>query len=209
MIPKIIKNYIFLAIFHWKGLGMTKMKEQAKLFLADASDEFRAICKEQLTRRGFAIAGETGDGSKAVDLIERTKPAIVLIDLWLPQLDGISVMKEIKRRKLIPSPAFFVVTGIQHSGMFSKAIALGARSCLSKPIDFATLAAELDHTISQVILDTEQITAPTKQAADSSAGKDSIAALVAELLRAQGYETDSKGYRYQKAALLMEMFAKI
>lgn len=50
-----------------------------------------------LSRKDLQLVGEAGDGIEAIDLVRNTRPDLVLLDLSLPRMSGISVMKEIKR----------------------------------------------------------------------------------------------------------------
>ena len=67
------------------------METNPKILLADNSEEFRLLLRRTLEETGeFQIVGDTGDGNEAWELIHQTKPDVVVMDLILPGLDGVS-----------------------------------------------------------------------------------------------------------------------
>ena len=72
------------------------METNPKILLADNSEEFRLLLRRTLEETGeFQIAGDTGDGNEAWELIQQTNPDVVVMDLILPGLDGVSLLKRI------------------------------------------------------------------------------------------------------------------
>ena len=74
------------------------METNPKILLADNSEEFRLLLRRTLEETGeFQIAGDTGDGNEAWELIQQTNPDVVVMDLILPGLDGVSLLKRIPK----------------------------------------------------------------------------------------------------------------
>jgi DNA-binding NarL/FixJ family response regulator len=85
------------------------------------------------------VVGETADGETALELIERTAPDVVLLDMVLPGMDGVAVLNELRRREL---PArVLVVTSFTDRRRLLPAVRAGARGYLSKDVDPRALAA--------------------------------------------------------------------
>lgn len=78
----------------------------------------------------FEVVGETADGARAVELAERHKPDVVLMDLGLPGLDGIKATAAIRTR--IPSAGVLVLTVFDEDQRVFQAIKAGARGYLLK-----------------------------------------------------------------------------
>ena len=77
---------------------MTDMSKKYRIFIVEDHQLFREGLKSMLHSRGdIEIAGEADDGLDAVRKIRQAKPELVLLDLSIPKISGISVMKEIKR----------------------------------------------------------------------------------------------------------------
>ncbi|WP_250030066.1 response regulator [Paractinoplanes maris] len=85
------------------------------------------------------VAGEAADGPTAIELIEQTAPDVVLLDMVLPGMDGVAVLRELARCAL---PAkVLVVTSFTDRGRLLAAVRAGARGYLSKDVDPQALVA--------------------------------------------------------------------
>ena len=95
-----------------------------------------------LTARGYRVA-EAGDGEEAIEVILRENPGLVLLDLELPRLNGLSVLRRLRNElKKIEVPVV-VITGYEQH--FETAVAAGCDDYLLKPIDFERLETLLDY----------------------------------------------------------------
>ena len=73
------------------------MESKIRVLIADESDKFRTDVKEYFTRDGIEFVGETNDGADVFVKIKQTLPDIVLIDVWLPKLDTIQIIRKTKQ----------------------------------------------------------------------------------------------------------------
>ena len=74
------------------------METNPKILLADNSEEFRLLLRRTLEETGeFQIVGDTGDGNEAWELIQQTNPDVVVMDLILPGLEGVSLLQRIPK----------------------------------------------------------------------------------------------------------------
>lgn len=81
-------------------------------------------------RTDIAVVGECGDGARAVELVTELLPDVALLDLLMPQMDGIAATREIKR--LAPSTQIIILTSYYEDEQIFNAIKAGARSYLLK-----------------------------------------------------------------------------
>lgn len=72
------------------------VEQRIKILIADESEKFRNDLKDNLSRFGIEIVDETDNGSDVFSKIKRTSPDIVLIDVWLPKLDAVQIIKKSK-----------------------------------------------------------------------------------------------------------------
>lgn len=79
------------------------MEQRIKVFIADESPEFRHAMRENLTRAGIDVVDETDSGIDVLTKIKRSTPDVVLIDVWLPKLDTVQIIK--KAKTLFQNPA--------------------------------------------------------------------------------------------------------
>ena len=68
----------------------------AKVMICDDAAFMRMMIKDILTKNGYNIAGEAENGAKAVEKYNELKPDLVLMDITMPEMDGIQALKKIK-----------------------------------------------------------------------------------------------------------------
>ena len=73
------------------------------ILIADDNDDTRMMFATVLTARGYRVA-EAGDGEEAIEVILRENPGLVLLDLELPRLNGLSVLRRLRNELLPPRP---------------------------------------------------------------------------------------------------------
>ena len=66
------------------------------ILICDDAAFMRMMIKDILTKNGYEIAGEAENGQKAVEKYNETKPDLVLMDITMPEMDGIQALKKIK-----------------------------------------------------------------------------------------------------------------
>ena len=111
------------------------MEMITKILLADSSEEFRLLLRHTLEDTGeFQIVGDTGDGEAAWELIQQTQPDIVVMDVILPGLDGVSLLQRMpKNVKTIVLSAFC------SQNMVQEVMRLGAWYFIPKPAHMDSL----------------------------------------------------------------------
>ena len=80
---------------------MSPESNQTPIRLVIADDRRRtrrALCSLLATHAGFEVVGEAADGEEAVGSVERLRPDLVLLDIWMPGLDGVAAIARIKAR---------------------------------------------------------------------------------------------------------------
>lgn len=82
---------------------------------------------------GFAVAGEAGDGAQAVELAASARPDVVLLDLKLPDMDGIAVLDALRSRGV--DSRVLVLTSATEPGLASRAMRGGAAGVIYKDVD--------------------------------------------------------------------------
>lgn len=111
-----------------------------RVVIADDSPLVRAVLRDVLTAEGdIAVAGEAANGREAVELVERHRPELVVMDLAMPIMDGLEAIGEIMAR--FPTPILVLSASLEDRevGLAFTAIKLGALDAMAKPA--ADLAA--------------------------------------------------------------------
>lgn len=113
------------------------MGERDAILLIDDDPDVVLLLGDFLEREGYSVVG-AGTGAEGLRLIREGSFALVLLDLFLPDTDGISVMRE--AQKLDAPPEFIIVTG--HASLDSAILAVEGRTAgyILKPVDLPRLA---------------------------------------------------------------------
>jgi len=74
----------------------------------------------------------------ALERLDKDRPALVLLDIRIPGMDGVEVLRQIKARA--PQVEVIIVTALKDRALASKCLALGARDYITKPVDLDYLA---------------------------------------------------------------------
>lgn len=90
------------------------------------------------------------DGFEAVELAKKERPHIILLDIYLPKMDGIQVLQAI--RKFDETIGIIIMTGFREKDVAQKAIELGAIDYINKPFDFDYLERALDTKLQMMLM---------------------------------------------------------
>ena len=112
-----------------------------RLLLVDDEARFVETLSKRLTARGFDVAGALS-GPQALDLLRDRPFDVVLLDVWMPGMDGLEVLKEIRR--LHPSVRVVLVSGNASITAAVEGIRLGATDYLLKPVEIDDVLAKVE-----------------------------------------------------------------
>ena len=115
------------------------MKQEKKLFLVvEDFEDSRFMMRKLLEMAGYSVL-EATDGEQAVKLAVQKRPALILMDLSLPRMDGLSATRRIRRRKRFAKLPIVAVSAYDSPESRKEALAAGCNEYLAKPIDFDQL----------------------------------------------------------------------
>lgn len=114
------------------------------ILVADDNDDTRAMLQTLLSYKGYRVI-EAVDGEEAIEVTTRENPGLVLLDLGLPRMNGLSVIRRLRNELKLSNVPVVVITG--YDKHFNTAVAAGCDDYLLKPIDFARLDAILEYYV--------------------------------------------------------------
>lgn len=117
----------------------------AKILVVDDAAFMRMRCTKLLTDNGFET-NEAADGNEAIEKYKEFKPDGVLLDITMPNMDGLSTLKEII--KMDPGARVAMVTAMGQQSMVMEALKTGARDFVVKPFDADRVLAAVKKMIS-------------------------------------------------------------
>ncbi|MCX7790698.1 MAG: response regulator, partial [Chloroflexaceae bacterium] len=115
-----------------------------RLLIADDDPLIRMNLREMLQEQGYLVVGETGDGLSAVNLTRQVRPELVLLDVKMPHMDGITAAKMIYDEHLAP---VLLLTAYSSRELVEQARAAGVLGYLLKPVRDAELMALIEVTV--------------------------------------------------------------
>lgn len=102
-----------------------------KVLVVDDAAFMRMMIKDILSKNGYEIVGEAENGLKAVEKFQELRPDLTTMDITMPEMDGITAVKEIK--KIDPSAKIIMCSAMGQQAMVIEAIQSGARDFIVKP----------------------------------------------------------------------------
>lgn len=103
----------------------------AKIMICDDAAFMRMMIKDILTKNGYEIAAEAENGAVAVEKYPDAKPDLVLMDITMPDMDGIQALKKIK--EIDPNANIIMCSAMGQQTMVIEAIQSGAKDFIVKP----------------------------------------------------------------------------
>lgn len=102
-----------------------------KVLIVDDAAFMRMMIKDILSKNGYEIVGEAENGLKAVEKHKELNPDLVIMDITMPEMDGILAVKEI--RKTVPDAKIIMCSAMGQQAMVIDAIQAGAKDFIVKP----------------------------------------------------------------------------
>lgn len=101
------------------------------ILVVDDASFMRMMVKDILTKNGFVVSGEAENGQKAIEKYKELSPDLVIMDITMPEMDGIQAVKEIK--KINSNAKIVMCSAMGQQAMVIEAIQAGAKDFIVKP----------------------------------------------------------------------------
>ena len=160
---------------------------------------------------GLSVIGRADNGKDAIDMIKDTEPDVVLIDLVMPRVDGITVVENIKKKtSMFKNPAFIVLSAVGGEQMTEDAFKAGANYFLMKPFDKEILVNKIRRIGNRPVrpVPGKVLEAPKKAATPEEEEcnreeylKEHLETDITKMLHELGIPAHIKGYQYLRDAI--------
>ncbi len=101
------------------------------ILICDDAAFMRMMIKDILSKNGYTVVGEAENGAKAIEKYSELKPDLVLMDITMPEMDGIQALKKIKEAD--SAAAVIMCSAMGQQAMVIESIQSGAKDFIVKP----------------------------------------------------------------------------
>lgn len=173
--------------------------------IADDNDQIMEILETLVNDdKELQLVGKANNGEDMYEIIKEKQPDVVLIDLIMPKMDGLSVMKRVKNdNELEKCPDFIVVTAVGQERITKEAFTKGASYYIMKPFQNELILGSIknikDYPVSKPMIKKK---AQYVEPEDTEIGLETM---ITELLHEIGIPAHIKGYHYLRDSIIMSI----
>lgn len=184
------------------------MKEKISVLIADDNLEFVDLLKEYMDQYDdLSVVGIAKDGMQALDMIKSIKPDVVVLDIIMPNIDGIGVLEKLEANKMERKPIFIMLSAIGQDVFIQKAVSLGADYYIIKPFDVEVLVTRIRQLYEEKYLSAFSNRTVNKNTefanADALDRTYDIEVEVTNLMHDVGIPPHMAGYQYLREAIVL------
>ena len=176
------------------------MKNAWKVIVADSGDDFGKRCERAFAALGADVEVAPKDGRVLLDTILKEDADAVVLDMFLPHLDAIGIMKGLRSRPGYSAPRFFVMLGFSNPDLERDVMVAGASYFFMKPFDVEEMAERV------MEMCREETPIPIRRAIPIDPERRETSTLemqVTDIIHQIGVPAHIKGYQYLRDAILM------
>ena len=186
------------------------MRDKLSILVADDNADFAKNLSNHIEKEeGMEVIGIAQDGVEAIDMIRNTKPDVAILDVIMPQLDGLGVLEKIQNSGIDKKPLCIVLSAVGQDKITSRAIELEAQYYVVKPFNIDVLIKRIKELkfYKPISFNTNFYKETKPQYIDILPEKrkegENLEALVTNVIHEIGVPAHIKGYQYLREAIMM------
>ena len=178
------------------------METKIRILLADANPDFAQLLAETLAaEHDMELIGAAADGPEALEQLKSLKPDLLLLDLVLPKLDGLEVLRRLPETGC--RCPVIVLSGFMNGQVVADCAALGAAYFMPKPCDTAALLERIRQIGGAGTGEAALEGIDCRPAAQAQRREADLEAVVTEIIHEIGVPAHIKGYQYLREAIIL------
>lgn len=175
------------------------METKTRILLADSGEDFCSLLADIINgEEDLETVGIARDGLEALELVSRLKPDILLLDLILPKLDGLSLLQQLSESG--QCPATIIMSSLYNEHVVSICSGLGAFYFVPKPYDTNALLSRI-RQVNNATKSAPALLPKTDIIAQQQ--EQSLEAVVTDVIHEIGVPAHIKGYQYLREAIII------
>ena len=168
-----------------------------RIIIAEDDTVIRMDLKEELQRQGYLVIGDVGDGQSAVNLTRELRPDLVVMDIRMPEMDGITAAEILTREKLAP---VVLLTAFSDEELIQRAREAGVIHYVTKPWRSSDLKPAIEIALSR-FAEFREMESRVKDLEDHLATRKVVEKAKGVLMQKYGIGEQEAFRRIQKASM--------
>ncbi len=180
------------------------MQEKIKVVIADDNIEFAQIVKNFLNKKeDIEVIDIAEDGEEAVKILAEKEPDVALLDVIMPQLDGIGVLEKLNAMPKKLKTQFIMLSAIGQDVITQRTVMLGAQYYMLKPFDLELLAKRLREIKNGMVEAPKAFGIPLRKMSYMPQGREDLESSITNIIHEVGVPAHIKGYQYIREAITL------
>ncbi len=175
------------------------MEKQLKIVVADDSSELGENCAKTFKAYGMRVSLCSKDGSKVLERVKAEQPDIVLADVFMPNLDILGVMKNLKEDTYKQKPMIMAMSSFDNARLEKELIDAGADYYFLKPFDVSTVAERI------IQLSGWKNEKSPLVVRDNVVTDTQLEVMITDIIHQIGVPAHIKGYHYLREAIILSI----
>ena len=181
--------------------------EKINVAIADDNEGIVKVLREIVgSDEELQVVGTAKDGEEAYQMIKKKEPDIVLLDIVMPKLDGLTVMDKITADKNIKKrPAFIIITAIGREPIMEDAFSRGAEYYIMKPFDSKVVINRIKYMRNLEMRKATEVRKGNAYEKKADLEERNLEGKVTDIIHEIGVPAHIKGYQYLREAIIMSV----
>lgn len=172
------------------------MSDKTTILIVDENKEFCMQAASLLHSYGFETSFAQKDGQKVIAAITERHPTVVLMDVFMPRVDALGVIKAVREQQITPLPLFMVTSTFDNPVLERELLSAGVAYYFLRPFDTAMLAERIVQLTGRARSENVNRMGDVRKA-------PSLEVVVTEIIHQIGVPAHIKGYHYLREAILL------
>lgn len=173
------------------------MERKITALISDDSPELFGVCAKALESYGVELHPAPKDGILLLEEISKISPQVVIVDIFMPSLDGEGVMKALQKLDADKRPAIIAMSGFESQSLETSIMNYGADCFLHRPFDYGKLAMKIHELSRDDRTDSEKLKASAPELNEKE-----LEVTVTEIIHQIGVPAHIKGYNFLRYAII-------
>ncbi len=186
--------------------GIDLELSKIRVLIADDNQDFCNVVNSYLSKQeDINVIAVCYDGIDAYSRILEMRPDVVLIDNYMPRLDGVGVIEKLSTANSENRPSFIILSGINQDKAIQKALDLGVEYYMIKPLDMESLVKRIREVKSENYLQSKISIKNMQALGEKQRNSTNLETRVTNILHEIGVPAHIRGYHYMREAIIMSV----